>query len=128
MKKVLQMFMVLTILVGLGVVTMGVKECGPEDKLAVTQVALATVQIGAEWMNVKVAEKCKPEPHGGWTPDDCKTWETNWPKVTDVITNVLPWAIDKLWKTTTEEERKVTSRDRQNVVDRVKYTPGGMGR
>lgn len=99
----------LIVLLMIATFTMGAKDkgCGSEsDKLAITQVALASVQIGAQWMNTKVQEKCKPEPHGGWSEEDCITWDENWPLVTDVIENILPWAIDKLWETTTPEERE----------------------
>lgn len=107
----------ITMLLLVGVFTIGAegKGCGSEsDKLAVTQLALASVQVGAQWMNTTVQTKCTPEPHDGWTADDCLTWDENWPIVTDVVENILPWAIDKLWETTTPEERE----DAFKVLDR----------
>jgi hypothetical protein len=49
MKKASRVLVILAMLLCLGVVMMGAKKCGEDDKLVVTQVALATVQIGAEW-------------------------------------------------------------------------------
>lgn len=105
----------------IGAFTIGAegKGCGSEgDKLAVTQLALASVQVGAQWMNTTVQVKCKPEPHDGWTQEDCDTWNENWPIVIDVVENILPWAIDKLWETTTPEEREEVFKAFEKDLDR----------
>ena len=120
--KVYKKWVVLVSLLMVVTFTTGAKDngCGSEDdKLAVTQLALASVQIGAQWMNTTVQEKCTPEPRDGWTQEDCDTWNENWPLVTEVVENILPWAIDKLWQTTTPEEREALI---ENLEDGFSYS------
>ena len=83
--------------------TIGANDCKEEDQLVITQVALQTVEIGSIWINVKIESKCTA---GEWSEEDCEIWKKDWPKVTEVVTDILPWAISKLMETTTEEERE----------------------
>jgi len=101
-RKNKRFIVILALFAFLFMATVGAKECKEEDQLVITQVALQTVEIGAIWINVKIESKCAA---GEWTEEDCDIWRKDWPKVIDVVTDILPWAIAKLMDTTTEEER-----------------------
>lgn len=112
MKKLCIVFLVLIV----GLISMGATKCSHEQEqqgqLIATQAAMIALQTGSTYVNQLVEAKCVA---GQWSDVDCAQWRTNWPKVTEVLTNILPWVIDKLIKTATPQELEVITNEIQKA-------------
>ena len=108
MKKILVICVLLVTCFG----TMGNQSCSQEDTLTLTEIALANLKPGIEYVNARLKEKCA---EGRLTDADCAYWFNPVP-VTDIIETdtvsrvelaetsvleLLPWAVQKL----TEKEQ-----------------------